>query len=31
MEVFVSSGVDDNYFFMDAGEIIKCLGISIVK
>jgi len=25
MEVLVSSGVDENYFRMDAGEIIECL------
>jgi len=31
MEVLVSSGVDENYFRMDTGEIIECLVFSFVK
>ncbi len=31
MEVLVSSGVDEHYFLMDAGEIIECLVFSFVK
>jgi hypothetical protein len=31
MEVRVSSGADENYFRIDAGEIIECLVFSFVK